>query len=157
MSIFNFMKDNNLSELLNKFFLERFLLQFVPGIILYIGFYPLIKISSEEALISFIIVGSLSWGLGLLLEIVFFNQVYKQRESESGLSRKKVHYLLFAKLGISCAIAGILAFIASTTNFLEYWEYKTDAQMVESFIKRTILITLGGVLWYKFNQKLSEN
>lgn len=70
------MKDNNFSELLNRYFLERFLLQFVPGITLYIGLYPLIKISSGEGMISVLIVGSLSWGLGLLLEILLFNKAY---------------------------------------------------------------------------------
>lgn len=150
------MKENNLIEILSKYFLERFLLQFVPGLILYIGINTITKISSGEGLISVIIVGSLSWGLGLLLEILFFNKVYLERESENGLSRKKIHYLLMDKLGISCLIAAILAFIISTTNFLEYWEYKTDAQMAESFIKRIVLIILGSLMWYRFNQKLSE-
>ena len=151
------MKENNISSLFNTYILQRFLLHFVPGIILYVGLYPLIKISSGEGLISLVIVGSLSWGLGLLLEILLFNSAYNQRESDSGLTRKKVHYLLLAKLGISCSIAGALAFVASTTNFLEYWEYKSDVQMAESFIKRIILIIVGILLWYKFNQKLSVN
>lgn len=88
-------------ERFSKLVLNRFLIHFVPGIVLYFGLRDIIHLHLDRGLLEFIVVCSFSWTLGLILEIIFFKKIYKLKNDTEPVPNRTNHYLLISKVGLA--------------------------------------------------------
>lgn len=103
------MNNNAIKEFFNELVLDKFLLNFIPGLILFYVLTMFIPITVGEGLTTLLIVASASWVLGLLLELIFFRATYFARREGKKLTTNEQLNLLFGKIGVSTIIACILS------------------------------------------------
>lgn len=135
---------------------DKFLLNFIPGLILFYVLTMFIDVSIGEGLTSFLIVASVSWVLGLILELVFFRKSYLKRREENRLTKSDSLNLLFGKIGVSIVIACILWIdLEWLMNLFDNMNEKL-VEMIRLIIK-LLLFTIGGILLYIYYRKNNGN
>ena len=80
------MNNKNITEFLQDIVLGKFIVNFIPGLILFYVLTMFIDVRTGEGLMSFVIVTSVSWTLGALLEFVFFRKAFFKRWQEGSSS-----------------------------------------------------------------------
>jgi hypothetical protein len=105
-------------EQFSKSLLDKFIIHFVPGVIIYFGVFRLIDFRLHQGLLSFVIVACFSWVLGLVLEIIFFKKSYQLRVDNQLNSAKPIHHLLVSKVGLAILFAVLVNAFLSILDIL---------------------------------------
>ncbi|AXG67920.1 hypothetical protein KORDIASMS9_00102 [Kordia sp. SMS9] len=159
------MNNEKINAFFNDIFIDKFLVNFVPGLILFYALYSFISFSTGDGLLSLLIITIISWILGLLLEMVFYGKTYKNRRVGIAFTIDDSLRLLFSKIGLSIIIAvfisifmpEILQQITKTeirpfeTSFFERKE--ADLRIVFMFIKGFAFIAVGMYLYLRYPNK----
>ena len=103
------MNNKNITEFLQDILLGKFLVNFVPGLILYyvLSATWFMDIDTGDWLLSFLIVTSISWTLGALEELIFFRKAFLRRWQEGTSNSSDNIVLMAGKIGIALLIACI--------------------------------------------------
>lgn len=110
------MEINKLKTFFNEIILDRFLMNFFPGLILYFLLTILIDFTAGEGIISAIIVSSTSWILGLIVELCFFRKEYSKRREASAFKIKETINLFLGKIGLSIVLTCVIIVLISTIS-----------------------------------------
>lgn len=146
------MNTDKIKEFFNEIILDKFIVNFVPGLILFYTLTLFIKVSIGEGLISFLIVTSSSWVLGIILELIVFRKTYLKRRENTTQPTHEVLKLLYGKIGVSIIIASL--FTIDLKWILELFDYRTedDMKIIRPIVKLVIFIS-GGILLYRYYRK----
>jgi hypothetical protein len=137
------MDNNTVKAFFNEIILDKFILNFMPGLILFFVLTTFIRIPIGEGLTIFLIVASASWVLGMLLELTFFRKAYLRRRENTVFTKSESLNLLFGKIGISILIACI--FWIDIEAIIDYRGDKTSAIF---FVIKFLAFALGGLFLY---------
>ncbi len=145
------MNNKNINEFLKDTILDKFLVNFVPGLILYYVIAFSLNIGVGDGLISLVIITSVSWTLGMLLEMVLFRRAFNRRKLEGAQSVDSLH-LLFGKMGVSILIACLFSIDLEWLHDLADNNEREDMAEAKIFIKLVLFCT-GGILLYLIYRK----
>jgi len=142
------MDNNKINTFFNEIIFDKFILNFIPGLILFFVLSTFIGISTGQGLTILLIVTSVSWVLGVLLEMIFFKKAFLNKREGKAFTRTENLNLLFGKIGISILIACI--FWIDIESVLNYFEYsgRMDGTKVFLIILKFVLFVLGGLFLY---------
>ncbi|WP_299833512.1 hypothetical protein [uncultured Tenacibaculum sp.] len=148
------MNKENLNYLTDNVFLQQFLINFIPGLPLFYALKTILNVSTGDGFTAFLIVITVSWVLGLILEILLFNKQYKMRfDQENNISKTQLHYLLITKFSIALLIGLLFGFTAFFIKSIDNHAI-TATIALRSFLKGLIVIILSIVSWIHFKKKL---
>jgi hypothetical protein len=142
------MNNSTIKVFFNEIILDKFMVNFVPGLILFFVLTTFIRIPMGEGLTIFLIVTSISWVLGMLLEMTFFRKTYLARRENTAFTTSQSLNLLFGKIGISIIIACVLWIDIEAV--IEYRGNTTEAIFL---IIRFLVFTLAGLFLYLYYLK----
>ncbi|MNU90311.1 hypothetical protein D3C71_801750 [compost metagenome] len=142
------MDNKKTSEFLNDIILGKFLVNFIPGLIIFYVLTVFIDVKTGDGLISFLIVTTVSWMLGVLLELVFFRKIFYRRwQGEVSTSIDKIN-LLIGKTGVSIIIACVFCIdLDPILNTYNGWN-NNIVKFIITFIK-LLIFCIGGILLYR--------
>ncbi|MCI4669051.1 MAG: hypothetical protein MRZ79_13030 [Bacteroidia bacterium] len=149
----------NTANFINEYLMKGFILNFVPGIILFLGMMRLVLIATRDGFTSFVVVISSAWTLGLIQEILFFNKYYQRRGENTPGVKNFNHYLLLAKTGSAIIISYILVMISLLPDWIGggigrgYFEMEL---MLPLLLKAVLLMGFGLFLMNRFLKKLDN-
>lgn len=144
------MDHKKLNDFLDEFIVGKFLVNFVPGLILFYALTSFINISvGGDGLTAFVIVVSISWVLGVLIELIFFRKSFYNKANEVVFSRIQNIYLLFGKLGI-CMVIGCLICIDAD------WDPEDNHRDLLNILK-LVFFGIVGILLYLVYWKHRKN
>lgn len=151
------MNKERLDLLTKDYLLKLFLINFVPGMILYFGITKLISISTGDGFLSLIIICSFAWTLGLVQEMVFFNSHYKTKKTLAiELGTDFQYHLLIAKVGSALVIACLLSLFAFIIDVVDSnGRYDSDI-LKRTFFKTSLVFFIGIFLVIKFRIRLKK-
>jgi hypothetical protein len=135
-------------EIVKDFIFSQFLVNFVPGLILFYVCIDLLNVSTGEGITSFLILTTVSWTLGALLEFMFFRKVFFLRWSEGSPEMKDNMLLLFGKTGVAILIACV--FRMDLKWILDIFDRRNEEEMllINSIVK-VVLFCIAGILLYR--------
>jgi hypothetical protein len=142
------MDNNTIKAFFNEIILDKFILNFVPGLILFFVLTTFIRIPIGEGLTIFLIISSVSWVLGMLLELTFFRKAYLTRRENKKFTTSESLNLLFGKIGISILIACI--FWIDIESIINYFGYGNRGNGKRTFliVSKFLVFSLGGLFLY---------
>lgn len=147
------MEKEKLNYFLNNVILDKFLLNFIPGVILVYKLALFLGFPIREGMLSFLVVTSFSWILGMILELVFFNEKYQMRIKGVSLSLAERLKLLYGKIGISIIIVCVL-FMIDLEWILNVFDKRNSQEMIVIYAIIKLVFFFGsGVLLYKYSFK----
>lgn len=136
-------------------FYYNFLVSFVPGLILYYGLTSIIKFSVGDIIISTIIIISISWSFGEVLELFFFkNSISTRKKSEKNYINNLE--LMINKIGIAISITSLIILISSIINHFNpaHERKEFDYLFFITSIKMAVFFSLGILLnKYRYHGK----
>ncbi|KAB8154094.1 hypothetical protein EZY14_006565 [Kordia sp. TARA_039_SRF] len=160
------MNNEKINAFFNDIFIDKFLVSFVPGLILFYTLYPFISFSTGDGLLALWLIIIISWILGLLLEMIFYGKTYKNRRAGTVFTIDKSLRLLFSKIGLSIIIAVIISIFMTellqqiANNKLEsrmqtdFFDIKeTELRIVLMFIKAFTFMAIGLYLYLRYPNK----
>jgi hypothetical protein len=143
------MNNEKINAFFNDIVLNKFILNFVPGLILFFTFSSFVNFSVSDGLLSLLIIVIFSWVLGMLLEMVFFKKVYRTRRTEKENDSTVNDYLnlLYGKLGISILIACL--FWIDIQAIMGYFD-RSYRDNTEGFfiLAKFLIVVLTGIFLY---------
>ncbi|PTX60946.1 hypothetical protein C8N46_105102 [Kordia periserrulae] len=146
------MNNEKINAFFNDIVLNKFVLNFVPGLILFFTFSSFVNFSVSDGLLSLLIIVIFSWVLGMLLEMVFFKKVYHTRRTEKEANSNVNEHLnlLYGKLGISILIACL--FWIDIEAIMNYFDrsYKDHTEAVFIVIKFLVVVLTGIFLYLHY-------
>ncbi|MBC8755774.1 hypothetical protein H2O64_13945 [Kordia sp. YSTF-M3] len=142
------MNNSTIKAFFNEIILDKFMVNFVPGLILFFVLTTFIRIPMGEGLTIFLIVTSISWVLGILLEMTFFRKTYLTRRENTAFTTSQSLNLLFGKIGISIIIACVL-----WIDIEAVIEYRGNTAEAIFLIIRFLVFTLAGLFLYLYYLK----
>ena len=122
------MSKEKLQQLFNEFILDKFILNFIPGLILFYILRMIIKVSIGDGLSALLIITSFSWVLGLILEAILFRKAYQKRREGGLMSRTETLNLLYAKIGVSVLLACVMSI--DLHWFLNLFDHRSEKELV---------------------------
>ncbi|MFK7748851.1 MAG: hypothetical protein AB8B65_10695 [Kordia sp.] len=142
------MDNNKIKAFFDEIILDKFLMNFIPGLILFFVVSRFVGGGMGEGLTVFLIVISFSWILGVLLEMIFFKKAFANRRGEKAYSNTENLNLLFGKIGISILIACI--FWIDIQSVINYFEYSGSIKGMQIFmiILKFVVFALAGLYLY---------
>ncbi len=150
------MNSTKINQILNEIILDKFILNFLPGLILYYSLTSFITFSTGNGLISMIIVVSVSWFLGLLEEFLFFKRIFLKRREQFEFNLKLSLGSLFGEVGLSI----LITIVYSICHFLYIDLSENTSKYKESQSALIAYIVVFGLLssylifyFYKFTRK----
>lgn len=100
------MDNKNINDFFKNILLDKFLVNFIPGLILFYALTNVVSIWVGDGLITLLIVVSTAWTLGVLLEMFVFRKAFYARWQGIAVHTSIDSLnLMFAKMGISIVIA----------------------------------------------------
>lgn len=123
------MNLEKLEQFFEKVFLTKFLINFVPGFIMYHGISYLTNLTAGTGVFSAFFIICISWTLGVFLQLVFFDS---KPPTEDNLSKEKVLKLLIGKLSIATLFTLVIIFFS----------YVSQKNISEHVISRIILASI---------------
>lgn len=147
------MNNKNITEFLQDIVLGKFIVNFIPGLILFYVLTMFIDVRTGEGLMSFVIVTSVSWTLGALLEFVFFRKAFFKRWQEGSSSNMDNVLLLFGKIGMATLIACI--FWIDLKWILNLFEsiQEENMEIVNVVVKFSLFLIGGGLLYWVYAKR----
>ncbi len=150
------MDNDKIKEFFNDIVLDKFLVNFIPGLILFYTLTLFVSISIGEGLISFLIVTSSSWVLGMILELIVFRKAYLKRRENAIQNTHEVLKLLYGKIGASILIACL--FSIDLGWILNLFDYRTEDELkIIRLLAKFIVFIAGGALLYFYYRKNRHN
>ncbi|WP_298514425.1 hypothetical protein [uncultured Kordia sp.] len=142
------MDNNKINSFFNDILLDKFILNFVPGLILFFVLSTFIGVSTGQGLTIFLIVTSVSWVLGVLLEMIFFKKAFLTKREGKAFTHTENLNLLFGKIGISILIACI--FWIDIESVLYYFKHSSSISGMKTFliILKFVFFALAGLFLY---------
>lgn len=142
------MDNNKIKAFFDEIILDKFILNFIPGLILFFVLSTFIGVSTGQGLTIFLIVTSISWVLGILLEMIFFKKAFTTKREGKAFSTTENLNLLFGKIGISILIACL--FWIDIESVLSYFEYSGSMNGTRVFliILKFVIFVLAGLFLY---------
>lgn len=144
------MNNEKINAFFNDIVLDKFIINFIPGLILlhvvssFIGFS-----AGGTGLAALLIIASVSWVLGILLEMVFFKKVYHARREGKKHSISENINLLFGKLGISILIACVSWInVYEIKLYFDHYRGRGDGAEIFFIIAKFLIVVLIGVFLY---------
>lgn len=147
------MDNNTIKAFFNEIILDKFIVNFVPGLILFFVLTTFIRIPIGEGLTTFLIVASASWVLGVFLELSFFKKAYFKRRSNTAFTTSESLNLLFGKIGISILIA-CLCWI-DLESIIEYRGGTMQAIFI--VIKFLVFVLMGLFLYLDYSKSRKKD
>ncbi|MEM6686728.1 MAG: hypothetical protein AAF617_13175, partial [Bacteroidota bacterium] len=80
------MNNENIKAFFNDLFIDKFLVNFVPGFILLFSMISFLIFPTGDGLPWLFIIAICAWILGLLLELIFYAKTYKKRREGTAFS-----------------------------------------------------------------------
>lgn len=147
------MNNKNITEFFQDIVLGKFIVNFIPGLILFYVLTMFIDVRTGEGLMSFVIVTSVSWTLGALLEFVFFRKAFFKRWLEGSSSNMDNVLLLFGKIGMATLIACI--FWIDLKWILNLFEsiHEENMEIVNVVVKFSLFLIGGGLLYWVYAKR----
>lgn len=147
------MENKQINDFFKDIILGKFLVNFVPGFILYCVISNLFRLRFGPGITELLVVISFSWVLGLILEIVGFRSTFFSRRQNQ--QEESLIYLLLGKTGIAILIACI--FWIDLSWLLEFLEESNDFEMKHAKILfKFLLVATGGFLLFRMYKKNSN-
>lgn len=146
------MNKEKITYITEQILMKNFLLNFVPGLPLYLTLSSLIGVSSYDGMTSLIILITISWTLGLCFEILLFNNYYKTKVH---LTNEKNHYLLIAKFSLAICFAFIIELILLMIDSADN-NLVSEKAISRILLKKGIIVVLAVLSWYHFKSKLNS-
>ena len=149
------MDTKKLTELLEEHVLGKFLVNFIPGLLLFYIVSSAVGLHIEEGLVSLLILTTASWTLGIILEIAFFRGVFFSSRKGKTPGPVDSITLLLGKTGIAVLITCI--YWIDLEWFLNIFDNQSEKEIyfISIGIKFT-LFCLGGIFLYRFYVKQSR-
>jgi hypothetical protein len=158
------MNNKNIREFFNDLLLDKFLVNFFPGLILFYVLTTFIKFSTGDGLLSLLIIVCTSWILGIFLEMIFYGKTYRDRRTGKVFSITQSLNLLFSKIGLSIIITAIITLVVlliqldteevfETEMFTTYTEKDREIRMFLQILKPSLCILFGIFLYRRYPQK----
>lgn len=142
------MDNNKIKTFFDEIILDKFILNFIPGLILFFVLSRFVGGGMGEGLTVFLIVISVAWVLGILLEMIFFKKAYAARREGKAFSTTESLSLLFGKIGISILIACI--FWIDIDSVLYYFKHSSSISGMKIFliILKFVIFVLAGIFLF---------
>lgn len=142
------MNNKAITEIVKDLLFSRFLVNFIPGLILFYVCINLLSVSTGEGISSFLILTSVSWTLGVLLEFVFFKKAFFSRWGNGNPEMIDNLLLLFGKTGVAILISCISRI--DLKWILDVFDRRNEEEMllINSIVKY-VLFCIAGVVLYR--------
>lgn len=136
------MNSTKINQILNEVILDKFLINFIPGLILYFCLHSFVPFTSGNWLTSFFILITVTWFLGLILEFLFFQKTFNRRREVENFVLKNCISLLFAKVAVAILIS--IAYSISHYVYVDTPHY--DRDQVNNFMNLIFESVFFGLL-----------
>lgn len=146
------MNTEKINTFFNEIILDKFILNFVPGLILFFVVSSFVEFSISAGLSAFLIITSVSWVLGILLEMIFFRKVYLSRREGKAYNVSETLNLLYGKLGISILIT-FVSWINIRAILFNTYNGRVDKSEVFFIIVKFLIVALVGLFLYLYYLK----
>lgn len=118
------MNLSKINQFFNEVLLDKFIINFIPGLILYYCLHSFVPFTSGGWLTSFFLLLTVTWFLGLILEFLFFQKTFIRRRNENVFILKDCLTFLFAKVAVAILIA--IAYAICHYVYLDIPHYGRD-------------------------------
>lgn len=136
------MNQNKINQLFNELVLDKFLMNFIPGLILYFCLHSFVPFTTGNWLTSFLILITVTWFLGFTLEFLFFQKTFNRRREVENFVLKESISLLFAKV----AVAILISIVYSISHYVYADIPHYDRNQVNNFMNLIIESVFFGLL-----------
>jgi len=148
------MNNSNINAFFNEIILDKFILNFVPGLILFYAVISFLGLSFDSGLAAFVIFISVSWVLGILLELVFFRKSYRIRREGKPQTVNESLNLLYGKIGMSILIMSVsMINIPAIQLYLELFVDRGVGTEIYFIVFKYLSIILVGLFLYLYYLK----
>jgi hypothetical protein len=154
------MNNKNINEFFNDLFLDKFLVNFFPGLILFFVLATFVSFPTGDGVLWLFIVAIGAWILGMIVEMIFYRKTYIDRRAGATFTVNESLNLLFSKIGLCIIIATIIYLVFKITQMVIYEDLysrslrkENEVALFFTFIKSLFFVVFGIFLYRRYPKK----